>query len=172
MFISICQLQVGDDLFRDKAQLPLNNRQTKKICLSYQFCFMLVSVNYLTMLFKTSFNLHCSQFELLDKCSLYCVKVYCGSKLFTNLVRNFICFIEVWFESVVFFVFFRRKCLWNNLVTIYTEKILEISWSFPIIQVISALISNSVNTHHIATVTVTILTGGKVCSGTDRALQL
>ena len=101
MFISICQLQVRDDLFRDKAQLPLNNRQTKKICLSYQFSFMLVSVNYLTMLFKTSFNLHCSQFELLDKFSLYCVKVNCGSKLFTNLVRNFICFIEVWFESVV-----------------------------------------------------------------------
>ena len=101
MFISICQLQVGDDLFRDKVQLPLNNRQTKKICLSYQFSFMLVSVNYLTMLFKTSFNLYCSQVELPDKCSLYCVKVNCGSKLFTNLVRNLTYFIEVWFESGV-----------------------------------------------------------------------
>ena len=130
MFISICQLQVGDDLFRDKAQLPLNNRQTKKICLSYQFSFMLVSVNYLTMLFKTSINLYCSQVELLDKCSLYCLKVNCGSKLFTNLVRNF----NIFYRSLVlvrsntilesfhtFFVFSKRKCLWNNSVTVSME---------------------------------------------------
>ena len=62
---------------------------------------MLVSVNYLTMLFKTSFNLYCSQVELLDECSLYCVKVNCGSKLFTKLVRNLTYFIEVWFEPGV-----------------------------------------------------------------------
>ena len=55
--------------------------------MSNQFSFILVSVNYLTKLFKTSFNLDCSQVELLDKCFHHFVKVNC-SKHFTNLVRN------------------------------------------------------------------------------------
>ena len=62
---------------------------------------MLVSVNYLTMLFKTSFNPYCSQVELLDNCNHYCVRVNCDSKLFTNLVRNLTYFVEVWLEPGV-----------------------------------------------------------------------